>query len=583
MDTPAKPEPARSKRRHSHGVGHRFEPRSRWVLFNFLIPLAIVASAVAAVLALGSVQPAARPTADASLAGRMQALMPVRVEPIQSLAAFDQPLQLKVDGTVVPFREVTIATEVAGRIVFKSDKCEAGASVKKGDLLVRIDPTDYELEAQRLTRQQEQEYEALGEIDQEMINVKRLIEVAKQDEELQQREVDRLRRMPDGYASEGEIDKAKRALLQSTQARVSNENQLDLLRKRRSRLEASERLAQAQLAIANQNLKRTEIRSPIDGVIANEDAELNSFVARGNPIVTIEDTSKVEVATSLRMDQLYWVLDQVDALERNADRGYELPETPAIVEFEISGREGKSYQWDAKLLSYDGIGLDPNTRTVPVRIVVDNPQQFRKASVLKTNEGEQTSMTDVHTAGPTTLVRGMFVTVKLLIRPKTPLVVIPAEGLKPGNRVWQFIPDQSVLNLPKTSLEPSDKIGEGEGVAAPTEAATEEEVGEETHKKSDERFNPNLWQAGRVVNRNAVYPVDSLSIGVASDLRRWWVCEVQDQSMSAGSYVVVSPIGSPDGDFVAARIQRVSPTESRSTPMAKSVNTVKTAQAETGR
>ncbi|TWU37723.1 Multidrug resistance protein MdtN [Novipirellula aureliae] len=566
MDTPAKSEPAPSKRRH-HGVGHRFETRSRWVLFNFLIPFAMVASAVAAVFALGSVQPSERPTADASFAGRMQALMPVRVEQIKSLAAFDEPLQLKVDGTVVPFREVTIATEVAGRILFKSEGCEAGASVKKGDLLVKIDPTDYELEAQRLTRLQEQEYEALGEIDQEMINVKRLIEVAKQDEQLQQREVDRLRTMPGGYASEGEIDKAKRALLQSTQARLGNENQLELLRKRRSRLEAAERLAQAQLAIANQNVKRTEIRSPIDGVIVSEDAELNSFVARGNPIVTIEDTTKVEVATSLRMDQLYWVLDQVDASEREADHGYELPETPAIVEFEISGREGKKYQWDAKLLSYDGIGLDPNTRTVPVRIVVDNPQQFRKANVIKSSDGETTSVTHVHTAGPTTLVRGMFVTVKLLIRPQTPLVVIPAEGLKPGNRVWEFVPDPSVLDLPPIAEEtPVNPVkAEGKGERLETDASDRE-----ASEKDQERFNPDDWQAGRVVNRNAIYPVDSLSINVALDQRRWWVCEVQDQSMSAGAYVVVSPIGNPDGDSIAARIQREVSIARRSQQVAKS-------------
>ncbi|WP_197231870.1 efflux RND transporter periplasmic adaptor subunit [Novipirellula artificiosorum] len=557
----------------SHVVGHtaskplrRREATSRWMLFNFVIPIGIVVAAAGFVIALGSVQPSQRPPADASFAGRMQALMPVRVERIRPLSDFNQQLQMKVDGTVVPFREVALATEVAGRIIFKSDRCEAGSYVNSGDLLMKIDPTDYELEAQRLSRLQEQEYEALGEVDQEMVNTKRLIELAIQDESLQQREVDRFRTMPSGYASEGEIDKAKRALLQATQARMNNENQLDLLRKRRSRLEASERLAEAQLEVAKTNLKRTEIRSPIDGVIVSENAELNSFIARGNPIVTIEDTSKVEVATSLRMDQLYWVLDQTNNAENttSADdqnsRGYDLPETPAIVEFEISGRDGLTYQWDGRLLSYDGIGLDTNTRTVPVRIVVDNPQRFRRKS--KRDEAPQEVTRD--STRPTTLVRGMFVTVKLLIAPRTPMVVIPAQGLKPGNRAWQFLPDDTVLEESAKTASTAD--GDATEDTSPAQSTPATTTPLTTMDRKLEGFDPLLWQAGRVINRDSIFPVDTLSIeGTEQTLvdpslnftkKKWWVCEVQDQSMLAGAYVVVSPVGATGDQPIPARIRR---------------------------
>ncbi|EMI20743.1 multidrug resistance efflux pump, partial [Rhodopirellula maiorica SM1] len=99
-----------------------------------IIPLAIVAVAVGTVIALGKVAPSQRPPADASYAGRMKSLTPVRTERVKSLSDFGRQLQLQVDGTVVPYREVRLATEVAGKIIFKSDKCEAGAFVKKDDL-----------------------------------------------------------------------------------------------------------------------------------------------------------------------------------------------------------------------------------------------------------------------------------------------------------------------------------------------------------------------------------------------------------------------------------------------------------------
>ena len=87
---------------------------------------------------------------------------------------------MDVDGTVVPFREAQVAAEIAGRIIEKSVKCEAGQYVQTGDLLMKIDSTDYELEVERLTRMKEQEYQALKELDQEIINTRRLQKIAEQ-------------------------------------------------------------------------------------------------------------------------------------------------------------------------------------------------------------------------------------------------------------------------------------------------------------------------------------------------------------------------------------------------------------------
>ncbi len=351
----------------------------------------------------GTVETAQRPPADTTRDGRLRALTPVRVSRLQTLESTGQPLYLVVDGLVVPYREAKVAAEVAGRIVYKSDACESGSYVQRDQLLMRIDPTDHELEVQRLTRLREQEYQAIQELDQEMVNAQRLIEVAKQDVALQQRDVQRQTSLPEGFASRAEIDQSNRSLLAATQQLVTVENQLELQRKRRVRLEASERLAATQLQVAEINLKRTEIRAPIDGVIVSEDADMNTFVSRGSGLLTIEDTSKVEVATSLRMDQLYWILDQNGEKADESSRSYDLPETPAIIEYELTGREGAVYRWHGRLLSYDGIGLDPATRTVPVRVVVDDPTAFIDAdgNAKKTN-------------GSTPLVRGMFVRVKIV-------------------------------------------------------------------------------------------------------------------------------------------------------------------------
>jgi multidrug efflux pump subunit AcrA (membrane-fusion protein) len=531
-------------------------------MINFVIPILLLSAAAAVVMLLGTVEPEQRPAADTTRAGRLRALPPVRVESLRSLESTGEQLHLEVDGTVVPFREARVAAEVAGRVIFKAVECEAGSYVKEDQLLMRIDPTDYQLEVQRLSRLQEQEYEALGEVDQEMLNTKRLIDVAQQDVALQQKEVDRQKALPAGFASRAEIDQANRALLASTQQLVIVENQLDLLRKRRVRLEASERLAATQLKAAEVNLSRVEIRAPIEGVIVNEDADLNTFVARGDMLVTIEDTSKVEVATNLRMDQLYWVLDQQGKKVDESERGYNLPETPAIIEYQLSGREDLVYRWHGRLLSYDGIGLDPVTRTVPVRVVVDNPSEYFDAT------GKVKSV-----RGATALVRGMYVQVQLLIQPQTRLVVIPARALQPGNRVFQFVPDESVLGDAARDVSSKDEMPVG---ARAKDARPEPEfesapqgndaVAEEASKEPG-RFDPSRWEPGRVFVRQSVNPVDSLTMDDDSQpndamhsefagQNRMWVCEVRDESLQGGSYVVVSPLGSVDDEALPVRADR---------------------------
>ena len=528
---------------------------TRGLLINFVAPLALLAAAVSVFMALGTVEPPKRPDPDMSRNGRLQALSPIRIEPIKLLDPTETPLFLSVDGTVVPFEEANVAAEVSGRIISKSEKCEAGGFVKQGEILMKIDPEDYKLEVQRLSQQKDQEYQRLQELDQEMLNSQKLIDVAQQDVTIQEREISRLESLPLGFASRTEIDQANRALLAATQQLVSLENQLKIQRKQRTRIESAEKLAATQLQAAEVNLRRTDVRAPIDGIVVTEQVDVNTFVTRGSPLVTIENTSKVEVSTSLRMDQLYWILDQVAIEETKTSVGYDLPETDAIIEFEVSGRHGMTHQWNGKLLSYDGIGLDPKTRTVPVRVIVDRPSEF-------IHQGE--SSIPSHSTTP--LVRGMFVRVRLMIRPKTQLYVIPTKALQPGNRIYEFTPDDSVLDVAS---------GEEEIFNPPLEPSV------------DESFDPVDWIAGRVQIRNEVIPVNSLSLGnlnakshsmhsgnehtsqtTSFTGRDFWVCEVAGFNGEGDRFVVTSPLGTvSEASFPARADNSTTPSPQISEPL----------------
>lgn len=533
--------------RQAATLASRLTNTSQKALFDFIIPVGLLAAGVTVVLLLGTAETEKKPAIGTDYDSRLEALSEVRVERLHTLTSLDEQLQLIVDGSVAPFREVQVATEVSGEIIAKYAICEAGAYVEAGTPLMKIDTTDYDFEVERLTQVKKQEYQALKEVDQERDNTKRSIEIAKEDMALQQKEVDRQVQLGDGFTSTAERDKARRALLAARQQLVTLENQLSLLVERRQRIVVSEQLAETQLKKARNDLKRTEICAPISGVIVNERVDLHSFVARGTTLVTIDDTSKAEVATSLRMDQLYWVLNQAteppgnvskDQLETTSlgpntvtgidARGYSLPETKAIIEYELAGREGVKYYWNAKLMSYDGIGLNSATRTVPVRVVVDAPNQHVDA------EGSPCEVT-----GATALVRGMYVRVKLLIKPRPEWIVIPARGLQVDNRILQFSPDPSVL-----AVTPTDRNRNMPLESSPTDS------------DRSAAFKTKAWVPGRVTVATGINPIAPLS-GSASILsdhgkagtfnksnQRLWVCEITGGSaelLRQNPFVVVSP------------------------------------------
>ena len=171
-------------------------------------------------------------------------------------------------------------------------------------------------------------------------------------------------------------------LTASTQ-RLSIQNQFDLLETRRTRIKLAEQLAGTQLQQAKINLARTEITAPISGVIVAEMVEQASFIQKGATLCMIHDTQQVEVSCNLRSDQWMLILDQKDDAKKAetspaTSDSYELPPTPVTVEYRVGGREESLYQWQGIISRYEGIGVNSQSRTIPIRITIEHPRSDSK-------------------------------------------------------------------------------------------------------------------------------------------------------------------------------------------------------------
>ena len=400
-------------------------------LTRALVPLLILGAGIAAFVGLENIKSEPQQVAVEET---------VHFVTTRKVEAYQEDLSIDVDGSVVPFREIRVSAEVEGRIKTKTDMCRAGRAVTTGTLLLEIDPIDYDLRVQQLTKELAQTQLQVRETEVEIENTRSLSHLGKEDLQLQSREVTRLRGLKNNRViTDTELERALRAELNSKHSLQTLVNQIRTLTAHKQTATQVVELTAARLEMAQLDLKRTKVFSSLDGVIVEEPVEVDQYVKKGQLLVVINDTQAVEVKCNLRMEHLFWLWHQSgvalapDEDARVSPTNYELPSARALITYELSGRK---YQWQGVLSRYDGLGLDEQTRTVPCRVLVEAPQQVCNVKIPGVDASSS--------AGPPALVQGMFVNVTIFVTPNTKLLRLPREAVQPGNVVWQV--DNGQLN-----------------------------------------------------------------------------------------------------------------------------------------
>ena len=171
-------------------------------------------------------------------------------------AAHTDGITFEVDGVVVPYREIAIAAQVAGKVSFKSDDCRSGRTVRKGEVLLRIEPDDYELEVRRLGEELEQADAMILELDAEIQATENQISTTEQQLEIDTRLLKRSQElMSRSAASDTEVDGARKAELTTRNSLQAQRDQKNLLMQRRIRMESAKALVQANLSRAELDLQ----------------------------------------------------------------------------------------------------------------------------------------------------------------------------------------------------------------------------------------------------------------------------------------------------------------------------------------
>ena len=228
-------------------------------------------------------------------------------------------------GTVVPVQDVMLSPRVGGEVIRRAEAFEPGGYVRRGQVLLQIDPSDYE---NTLQQRRSELRQARSDLELEMGRQ----DVARQDYQL----------LGDTLSAED------RGL-------VLREPQLDAAR---SQVESAE----AAVAQAELDLERTTIRAPFDAHILSRNANVGSQVAPGDDLGRLVGQDRYWVEATVPLSKLRWLATPGEGDAAGA---------PVRIRNRTAWAEGE-YR-EGRLAKVVG-ALEDQTRMARVLIAVPDPQ-----------------------------------------------------------------------------------------------------------------------------------------------------------------------------------------------------------------
>lgn len=246
------------------------------------------------------------------------------VQTIQ-LVPKDEKIVVDAWGTVVPAREVTMRPQVGGRVVEQHEALVPGGQFQEGDLLVKIDPSDYELDlVERRSDLTDAEYE---------------FELEQGRQKIAQREWEQLR----ADLPESDVDPSlalREPQLRRTQAMIDK--------------------AQSSIDRAELDLSRTQVTAPFNGMVLEEDVEIGQLLDAGDDICRLVGTDT------------FWVQATLPIADLKRIRLPEKGKDGAHAEIHLDSGNGENVPWEGKVVRLLP-DLESSGRMARILVAVEDP------------------------------------------------------------------------------------------------------------------------------------------------------------------------------------------------------------------
>ncbi len=213
---------------------------------------------------------------------------------------------VSASGTVTPVTQVQISSQVSGQI--KELFVDFNSPVKQGQLIANLDPETYDYRV----RQSSADVEAArASVLTAQANVQSaLAQVARAQVDVAEAQRDERRKrdlLAQNFISPAELDTTRARAQSALESLKVAQAQVDVARAQAQTAQAVVKQRDAQLQQARVDLQRTQIRSPVDGVVIKRSVEVGQTVA-----ASLQAPELFVIARNLSDMQVEAAIDEAD-------------------------------------------------------------------------------------------------------------------------------------------------------------------------------------------------------------------------------------------------------------------------------
>ncbi|MDD1781646.1 HlyD family secretion protein [Enterovibrio sp. ZSDZ35] len=216
-------------------------------------------------------------------------------------------------GRVTPKHIWQAIAEVNGKVIYRHPDLEKGQILAAGTVLLKIDPTDYQIAVAQAEADLNAKQARLARLNLDEKNLKSTLSIEQRRLALSKDELARKRNLQQkGLTSQSALDAEQQSFL-SQQSRVQDlDAQLNVLPDDKKITQAE--LAASELALkqAQRNLEKTEITLPIDSRIADVNIELDQVVTPQQIMLVSHGLDDVEVDAQVSIHDMQTLIDSLD-------------------------------------------------------------------------------------------------------------------------------------------------------------------------------------------------------------------------------------------------------------------------------
>ncbi|WKB52582.1 efflux RND transporter periplasmic adaptor subunit [Eleftheria terrae] len=209
-------------------------------------------------------------------------------------------------GTVTAVAQVQVGSQVSGQI--NEVLADFNSEVRKGQLIARLDPQSFEYRVQQAQADVEAARAAVLTAQANALASEAALSRARLEAAQAGRDLQRSRELlAREFISPAELERSRAQAETLAEAQRGAEAQRSVAQAQVRNAEATVRQREAQLAQAKVDLQRTQIRSPVDGIVIKRSIELGQTVA-----ASLQSPELFVIARNLEDMQLEVPVDEAD-------------------------------------------------------------------------------------------------------------------------------------------------------------------------------------------------------------------------------------------------------------------------------